>query len=396
VLTTQKASFDCPLTLEIRSPDKEFFQVEEIKYLKRQSSNTKSQDKVSPSEKPFKRWIDPLIQWTRNVRQSMGTGALLSIRLLWIRPAVNRAIELNEQDPLDFMISTFGPPATHMIAGILKKKYPNLFWVADYRDLWNDFDEWDSRKWPFSAIENFVETYYVSRADLLTTVSDPLRDILHTRFQKPAITIENGFDLDDLDQYKPGFFKEDGKIRLAYTGKIRAEKRDPTPLFKAVKLLYAQGMLTKDNFEILFFGNELGHVPTLIQSFGLSELVATPGFVDRSTSLSIQKSVDALIFLDWTDPEVDGILTGKLFEYLYSGTPIIGIGSRDSSAAGDIIQASGCGVYLGKDVNKITQIISGLMKGKSINYCPNMGVLEQFDRKKLAYRMLDAIAQSLK
>jgi len=395
VLTTQKASFDCPLTLDIRSPGEDLFQVDEIEYLKRKPQNSKDQENVSKTEKPFKRWIDPFVQWTRNIRQSFGTGALLSIRLLWVRPAVKRAIALNEQEPFDFMISTFGPPATHIIGGILKQKCPALFWVADYRDLWNDFDEWDSRKWPFTVIENSVETYYVSKADLLTTVSDPLRDILHNRFQKPAVTIANGFDLDDLGQYKPGFFKNDGKIRFAYTGKVRAEKRDPTPLFEAVKHLYTQGKLTKDNFEVLFFGNELGHVPSLVQKFGLNELVVTPGFVDRSTSLSIQKSVDVLIFLDWTDPEVDGILTGKLFEYLYSGTPILGIGSRTSSAAGDIIQESGCGTYLGKDVDKIVQIISDLMKGQTIPYSPNTDVLEKFDRKKLAYKMLDTVAQFL-
>lgn len=397
VLTTQKAGFDAPLTLFSDSSSREF-KVEEISYLRKKHQDKLGKSVIEQNYSPKKRIVDPIIQWSRKIRQSAGTGALLSVRSLWIQPALKRAVQLHDEYSFDVVVSTYGPPAPHIVASLLKRRLPSLLWMADYRDLWNDYND-EIRKWPFSVLENFIENYFVAKADMLTTVSDPLGEILAKRFSKPVFTIENGFDVDDIVKeeecslVKGNLFNSGDKVTLVYTGKIYAGKRDPYPLLKAIHNLNAKGILNEHNFQALFFSDEIGPLPALIARLKIEHLVKVPGFVERPISLAIQRCADALIFLDWSDPNIDGILTGKLFEYLFSGTPILGIGSQENFAAGKLIKESGCGICLGQDVPKITTVLEQLIAKQALPYQPRPEVLQRYTREGLAQKMLQLLQE---
>jgi hypothetical protein len=88
----------------------------------------------------------------------------------------------------------------------------------------------------------------------------------------------------------------------------------------------------------------------------------------------------------------DGILTSKLFEYLYSGTKILGIGVTDNSLSGKIIKESDCGISFGKDVEKIKNYLIELLKtGKKDTVNPNNEILEKFPRKNHAEKLMNII-----
>ena len=144
--------------------------------------------------------------------------------------------------------------------------------------------------------------------------------------------------------------------------------------------------------EILFYGKELGEIPDLIDSYKLGEIMKIAGFVNRQEILTIQRQADALIFLDWKDTSTDGILSGKIFEYLYAGTPILGIGSYQSLAPGYLLEESGCGLCLEDSSEGIESVINQLLLGYPIPYSPDSSVLQRYSRQKLAERMIEKIS----
>ena len=81
----------------------------------------------------------------------------------------------------------------------------------------------------------------------------------------------------------------------------------------------------------------------LIKRYGVSDVVERHGFVPYEESVATQKAADLLLFLDWTDNRAEGVLTGKLFEYLGSGRPIMAIGRRKDTEAASIIDECRCG-----------------------------------------------------
>ncbi len=354
--------------------------IEEVSYLPFSKKANSDTPEKSPSKTKL-RLREILLSLTKLI----GTGSLLYGSNLWILPAFKRAIELYKTWQFDVIVSTYSPPASHLVAGLLKKKL-DVFWLADYRDLWHD-NHYDNTKFPFSWLEDKIENYYISNANLLTTVSDPLNKKLVARFNKIVITIENGFDLEDLPQEKYNF-PSDSKLRLCYTGSIYPGKQDPAILFEAITLLKEE---EKEQLEILFYGFDLTQIEALVKQDNLTDLVKLGGFISREDCLKIQATVDILIFLDWNDPHVEGILTGKIFEYMYSGRPIICIGTDYPTIASQLITEAGIGINLGNQPQQIANYLSKLLQGLKPSYNPSVSVLQKYTREGLAQKMLQEI-----
>jgi hypothetical protein len=307
----------------------------------------------------------------------------------WISPAFKEI----EKNKYDIIISTFAPYATHLTAYRYKKKYPDTFWVADYRDLWTQSHIFKGL-FPFTIIEEYLEDKVNHKADLITTVSKPLADQRKNKYKIDNVeVIENGFDPDDFKNLPPEPYWKDDKVRLVYTGSIYAGKQDPSPLFEAINQI--NNSIFKDllnKLEVIFVGGAKGDFDFLVKKYNVSNWVKHEGFKPREYSLRIQRDAHALIFLEFESKNVDGILTGKLFEYLYSGTKILGIGVTDNSAPAKIIKESGCGVNFGKDVEKIKNYLIELLKtGKKDTVNTDNEILEKFSRKNLAEKLMGII-----
>ena len=306
---------------------------------------------------------------------------------------INKSTSYIINDKYDIVVSTAGPYNVHIIAYKYKKKYPDTFWVADYRDLWTQNHIFKGL-FPFTIIEEYLENIVNHKADLITTVSKPLADKIKNKYKIDNVeVIENGFDPDDFKNLPPEPYWKDDKVRLVYTGTIYAGKRDPSPLFEAINQI--NNSIYKDllnKLEVIFVGGAKGDFDFLVKKYNVSNWVKHEGFKPREDSLRMQRDAHALIFLEFESKNVDGILTGKLFEYLYSGTKILGIGVTDNSAPGKIIKESGCGINFGKDVEKIKNYSIELLKtGKKDTVNTNNEILEKFSRKNLAEKLMDII-----
>ena len=362
-------------------------QIEEVEKLFIKSASVTEDRVTSKNNTTYSLGKKILIQF----RDYLNSGTLFYGSNLWIISAFKRALEICQTSNFDFVISTYGPPASHIVAGLLKRKL-NIFWVADYRDLWSENDYLPSKE-PFASLEKFIENKILSQTNLITTVSTEIAKKLKSRFNLETITIENGFDIKEYLETNKKIFLQDNKIRLVYTGTIYPGKRDPCVLFQGVELLSKTRIDIKDKLEILFYGWNLDNVKKLVKKYQLEHLVKILPPVDRKQSLQIQQSVDVLLFLDWNDPTVNGILTGKIFEYMYSGTPVLSIGGSLNSAANQLIKLAGIGISVGNSIESAASFINDLLDGKTIPYNPKPEILQKYTREHLAKIMLAEITK---
>lgn len=316
----------------------------------------------------------------------------------WTRPAVRAGLALHRRWPYDVVVSSFGPAAAHLIAARLRRQVP-FFWVADYRDLWGGGDLFETR-WPFDSWEIALEKRTLRQADMLSTISAPFVEYLGHRFPgKPVLLIENGFDTEDLGAPAPNrpasTSAGDRKIRLIYTGALALAHRNPDPLFAALSSLKTRHPDLASKIEVIFHTTHRDLLHSIMTRWNLGSMVQDGGYLTRAQILQVQREADGLIFLDWNNPEIRGILTGKIYEYLHAGVPILSIGGDVHSDASELIVNHGYGVAFGNDTSAIEKCLENYATGHPPAYRPDPALLKRFDREDQAARFLQAIRQSI-
>ena len=307
---------------------------------------------------------------------------------LWIPPAVQAL----PKEKFDFIISTYGPYASHIVGWYAKRRSPNAIWICDFRDLWTRNHVYPGI-WPFTFVEWFLEGLLLRRCDLAVTVSEPLAAQL--RHDHPKLRVEviaNGVDLEDLQSLSTErFFPDDDKIRIVYTGALHASHRNPEPLFEAVALLNPE---QRERLEIIFVGPNTEIIQDGVQRLGLQSHVRGLKSIPRTQALKMQRDADVLLFLEQSHEKAkDGVLTGKLFEYIASGTRVWAVGVGPESAVGALLKESKSGHAFGKDVDAIRlALLSRLNEPrKTVGQQRSEDFIKNFDRKELANRLMDLV-----
>jgi glycosyltransferase involved in cell wall biosynthesis len=142
--------------------------------------------------------------------------------------------------------------------------------------------------------------------------------------KKKFFCLYNGFSavnlvLDSLEEFLPP-----KKLRISYTGTIYLGKQDLTTLLHALSCL---SEVERRGIEFVYAGPQADFVRRLVEEYHLSSCCCVLGEVSKETALQIQRSSDVLLLLKSDDDR--GVFTGKYFEYLSSGKPILVLGDKD-------------------------------------------------------------------
>lgn len=261
----------------------------------------------------------------------------------WYRSAVNSANELIKEKTIHAMISSFKPATSHIIASKIKGTW-HIPWIADFRDLWTqNYNYHDYHTIIRKSFERHLELKTLSRADALTTVSEPLVDALRKLHpNKPVYEIPNGFDPLEISTISSNELTND--FTITYTGTLHGCKMDPSPLFKAISELISEGCLNPSDLKIRFYGIPERCLEVLTERYGVREIVKQYGYVSREESLKRQRESQILLLLNWSHIEGHGVYTGKLFEYLAAQRPILYLG-KSGGVIEKILNETGAGVY---------------------------------------------------
>lgn len=238
--------------------------------------------------------------------------------LPWCLPAIARGSELLRRERFDAIVSSHGPPSSHLVAAVLARRF-RLPWVADFRDLWSGNHVHIRAGLPL-RLETMLERRVLGRAVALTTVSAPLARRLAALHSKPVSVLPNGFDAADYAGEPPP--ERADSFVIVYTGTVYPGKQDPGPVLAAVAALGAQGV----RIELHFYGSDAPPLAAQAQACGAGAYLHLHPAIPHREAVARQQAADALLLLAWTDPGSDGVYTGKVFEYLGARRPILATG----------------------------------------------------------------------
>lgn len=298
----------------------------------------------------------------------------------------------------DFVVSTFGPDVAHLIADDLKKINPSLFWVADYRDLWsqNPMIPWSDNI--RAKVRSYEEASVGRHADLVTAVS---RDMIHklSEFCKSNFFLSmNGFDLAE-GEIKGFFERRTGKrgspFRIVYTGSIYPGYYDPVPLLESLCNLIDRKELRHEDIRVEFYGANVESLSFLKKNPRYRSFLHIHGYVSRGETLKIQREANLLLLMITSDPQAQGVITGKVFEYISSGSPILCL-CPENFEVREVLNCTGTGIAVdGKSLARIESIISGSLNcaGAPDWFSPSLDEICRYTRKGQALALLDEMAR---
>ena len=259
----------------------------------------------------------------------------------WYKHAIQAGDRLLQGEQIDAILSSSYPITCHLIAKTLAEKYP-IPWVADLRDLWTQ-NSYSNHCALRRFAEKRLELQTLGKANALVTVSEPLAgDLSRLHAHKPVYVITNGFDPEDASFAPPELTD---KFTITYTGALYGGKRDPSMLFEALKNLISDGVIDPERVEVRFFGSQDPWLFDEIKGAGLEGVVNVFGFVPRDQALQRQRESQLLLLLLWNNPQEKGVYTGKVFEYLAAGRPIITLGGPEESVVKDLLNETRAGHY---------------------------------------------------
>lgn len=256
-----------------------------------------------------------------------GNFFLPDARKGWNRHAYRQAVEIIRTQKIDAIITTGPPMSTHLVGQKLKKQF-GLHWIADFRDPWTDIYYYN-KMYPTplaKAIDRKYERNVLLQADQVITVSDYIRQQLKAK--SPAIkpdkikVIANGFDAEDFEQTVP----KEPIFTITYTGTMASDYTIDSFIHSVKKLPAEQ------NFRLRFIGKIAPEISNKLTE-QLGKHVEFHPFVPHAEAIRYMQSSSLLLLIIPNIEGSKGNLTGKLFEYIGSGTSILCLGPTDGNAA---------------------------------------------------------------
>lgn len=351
------------------------------KFTGRRSAESADIATLTLDEKSKRKMSERISEWLRSV------FFIPDARIAWLFFATRLGKKILQTEKIDVIFSSAPPYTTHLI-GLKLHRHSGLPWVVDFRDSWIGWvsaPQW--RPKVCRKIEMRMEEAVLREGTKILTVSNGVKEDLLSRHPKQDDQrwqiLSNGFDLADFENVQPKPKSE--KITITYSGSMYGA-RNPEYLLQALESLQKKksGLLAKLQFR--FVGRIWDAILNRIESSAVSGLFEIIPYVPHAESLAYLMGSDILLLIIDDSPANKGILTGKLFEYIGAGKPILALAPEGEAA--HLIRSNNLGkVAPPKDVdaiqNSLQTLVQDYLDGKPI-FKMDSDVRKRFERREQA------------
>ena len=285
---------------------------------------------INAQKKSFKQKISLFIR---------GNFFIPDPRVMWVGPSVRFLKKYLREHPVDAIVTT-GPPQSMHLIGLKLSEATGIPWVADFRDPWTKmfyFKHLGLCSWAEKK-HHELERRVLDGATRVVAVSPLVKEDFEKMTGTPVELITNGFDESDFSEE----IVPDGFFNITHTGLFAADG-NPETLWKVLADKCAEDSSFRDALRLRLVGKTDSAITESIRQAGLGDNLVDLGYRDHRTAVREQKNASLLILPLRKEPEYRAVLPGKLFEYLASRRPILGIGQTDGAMA-RIIGNTGSGV----------------------------------------------------
>jgi hypothetical protein len=333
---------------------------------------------VSPSAKP-----NPLKAFVANL-------LLPDPQIGWLPFASRAAARIVRKRAIDAVVITVPPFSSVMLARGLRRQFPDLSIVLDFRDEWLDTTlhlvslNANPRA---RAVAEQTEREAVEAATTVVAVTESACDAIRARYPaQPAakfVCISNGFDGTLPAASTPSAQSPaDKPVVLTYLGSVYGST-EPTTFVEAVLSLPDD---IRSRLRVRFVGHFEKSVyrDTLLR---LGPTVQIIGFMPQAEALRLLDETDYVLLISHDPVNV----SAKFYDYLRSGKPIVAA----VHPAGDVrrrLDETHAGRWADvADVAAIRVLLIDTVTRGAAGFLPNLDAIARYHRLPLAHQYADLL-----
>lgn len=352
--------------------------------LKDLTADSAGRDEVNPINGRRKSWKQKLSLFIR------GNFFIPDPRVMWVRPSVCFLKKYLKERPVDAIVTT-GPPQSMHLIGLDLSKATGIPWVADFRDPWTKMFYFKHLNLTSRAERKHhrLEKSVIDAATRVVAVSPLVQDEFKSMTDTPVELITNGFDEEDFRKD----VERDEYFNITHTG-LFASDGNPEILWKVLSEKCSDDEEFRRSLRIRLVGKTDKEITDSIKTAGLAANLKDFGYRNHETAVREQLNASVLILPLRKEPEYRAVLPGKLFEYLASRRPILGIGQTDGAMARIVSDTCSGVVYDWDEEKKIRAWIDFCWEEfKNDELYDNTSDISGFTRRSLTARLAGLLNQ---
>lgn len=309
-------------------------------------------------------------------------------QVTWFPVLTRAARRIVRERSIDLVLITAPPFSNVLLVENLRKEFPHLAIVVDFRDEWlsTTIDLVGfSRSERARRIARNAEASAVTNATTVVAVTEAARREIRARYpQEPENKfqlIPNGFDSTRLHRSTPSpELRPGGRIIVTHVGTVYSST-DPTTLVEAMQSLPPE---VKSRFRLRFIGHieEPRFHEALLQ---LGDMVELRGFLQQHEALAAMNETDYALLITHDPLNV----AAKFYDYIGASKPILATVNPDGEVR-RLLEELRAGWWAGsRDVEGIRRLfveVATRSDALLASYQPDLKKIAQYERKILAQR----------
>jgi hypothetical protein len=300
---------------------------------------------------------------------------------LWKPTVLRQAMAIFNARGFDAIYAT-GFPWSSLLIGCELSKATGRPLVADFRDLWAGETLFRNERPPLEQ-ELALERSVVAQAATVVTASASIARHLAAAHpmvdQDKFIAIHNGFDAADFAREQPPRAQ---RFRVVFTG-VWKDGYNPSALYDSIDWIRRSDPALLDDVEVIAAGFRPGEA----QRRGLADYINERGVVPHDEALSLMRSAD-ILYLPHSVAERQWVVPGKVYEYLASGSPVLGLMPPGQETAAIIGKVGGGVTVSPEHPGTLFEALADAFRRKKLEVPErDVDALNAFERRRLTAKL---------
>jgi len=350
---------------------------------------------------PDSRWLFKLlwgIKLPRVVDWICRTFFIPDPEVLWLIFA-KRTIRRIVSEQHIALVFISGPPFSPMLLGKWIASNYQIPYILNFRDDWSlgqsRLDRFPGKR--FLKIDRAMEHDALTHADHIVVVNKAYKSDFVSQYpeipESRYSIITNGYDENDFTNSELNHQNKSIALNIVHPGALYG-RRQPSLIWQALTNLANAGLIDPNVLRISIYGQN--YASFVFQGFEdndiIRRIVSLHPYLPHRQAIITMQQANLLLLFSGAGSKSDAVIPGKLFEYLRSGVPILGVINPHGVCA-EVLRNSHSGFIADNaNLNSIQDVILSIynnwMHGE-LKINPDWEYIRTFERRNLTAKLAE-------